>query len=89
MTGIETAGTSIYLDKRMVTAGGALVVAGGLLGFAGMAIAGTALLVAARRWVQQMEVSPRELAALRWQQAKQATMAGAQAWREAAPAVRS
>jgi uncharacterized protein (DUF1786 family) len=81
----ETSQGHVYIDKRLLTAGAALVAVGGLLGFAGMTIGGAAVLAAVRHWVKQMEVSPRERAALRWHQAKEASLAGAHAWRDAAP----
>jgi hypothetical protein len=73
----------IHINKRMLTTGAALVTVGGLLGFVGMALFGTAMYAAARDWVQHMEVSPRELAAQKWRQAKEASLAGAHAWRDA------
>lgn len=69
----------------MVAAGAGLMVIGGLIGFAGMALAGTAVAVAARHRIREMDVSPIERASLAWQQARQATLAGARAWQEAAP----
>jgi hypothetical protein len=80
--------SSAYLNKKLLTTGAGLLAIGGLLGFAGMALAGAAVLSATRQWVGQMEVSPREMAALRWRQAKQASLAGAHAWRETTAAGR-
>jgi hypothetical protein len=71
-----------HLNKRLLTTGAGLAAVGGMIGFAGMALAAVAVLTATRRYVGQMEVSPRDMAALRWRQAKHASMAGAQAWRE-------
>jgi hypothetical protein len=79
----------VYIDKRLVTAGVGLMAIGGIIGFAGMALGGAAMLAAMRQYVRDLEVSPREQAALRWRQAKEATVAGAHAWRDAAPSTRS
>jgi hypothetical protein len=59
---------------------------GSLLGLAGLAIAGTALVSAARRWVADMDTPPGELARKHWTRAKAATAAGASAWRNGTPA---
>jgi hypothetical protein len=85
MTSGETSRGPLYINKRLLTAGIALIAVGGVVGFAGMAIGGTAVLAAMRQWIRRMEVSPRDQAALKWHQAKEATLAGAQAWRGAAP----
>ena len=58
-----------------------LVGIGGLLGFTGMVLAGSALLSATRQWVNQLERPPGEIARRRWQQTKAAASAGADAWR--------
>jgi hypothetical protein len=58
-----------------------LVGIGGLLGFTGMVLVGSALLSATRQWVNQLERPPGEIARRRWQQTKAAASAGADAWR--------
>jgi hypothetical protein len=88
MTSGEISHGHVYINKRLLTAGAALVAAGGLLGFVGMTLGGTAVLSALRQWAGQLEVSPRERAAQRWHQAREASLAGAQAWRAAGPAGR-
>ena len=54
---------------------------------AGLAVGGGHLLSATRRWVNEMEVPPSELARIKWTQAKAAMSAGAQAWQNGNPAV--
>ena len=76
----------VHINKRLLVAGVGLATIGGVLGFAGMALGGAAVLAAVRDWVGQLEVSPREVAMHKWQQAKQASLAGAHAWKEAVPA---
>jgi hypothetical protein len=89
MTSGQTTPGQVYVNKRLLTAGAGLIAVGGLLGFTGMVLGGTAVLAAVRQWVRQMEVPPRERAALKWHQAKEASRAGARAWREAAPTART
>jgi hypothetical protein len=69
----------------MIT-GAALVGAGALLALAGIAVGGSHLLSATRRWVREMDVPPSELARLKWAQAKAAALAGAGAWQNGASA---
>jgi hypothetical protein len=60
--------------------GAALVGAGTLLALAGLAVGGSHLLSATRRWIREMEVPPSELAKIKWAQAKTAAAAGTAAW---------
>jgi hypothetical protein len=66
---------------------GALITAAGLMGggailaLAGLAIGGAHLISATRRWVQEMDVPPSEVAKLKWAQARTAAAAGTAAWR--------
>jgi hypothetical protein len=78
---LESNSTS-YLNKRLLTTGAGLAAIGGLIGFAGMTLAAAAIFGATRQWVGRMEVSPRDMATMRWRQARHASLAGAQAWRE-------
>jgi hypothetical protein len=73
-------------SRRIVAAGGALVGIGGLLGFTGILLLSSAVVSATRRWVSQLEPPPREIARLKWQQARAATTAGVEAWRNGSPA---
>lgn len=82
MTSYTTNG-HVRVNRRMLSSGAALVAVGGLIGFAGMAIGGLAVLAAVREYVNHMDRSPREIAAQRWRQAKSASMAGVSAWRDA------
>ncbi len=60
--------------------GAALVGAGAMIALAGLAVGGSHLFSATRRWIQEMEVPPREQARIKWAQAKTAAAAGAAAW---------
>ena len=61
--------------------GGALAGAGVLLVLAGLAVGGLHLFAATRRWIQEMDVPPSEVAKLKWAQARTAAAAGTSAWR--------
>ena len=65
----------------------AMIGAGTLIALAGLAVGGGHLLSATRRWVNEMEVPPSELAKIKWTQAKAAVSAGAQAWQDGTQAV--
>jgi hypothetical protein len=60
--------------------GAGLVAAGGLLALAGLIVGGGHLFTAIRRWVNEMDVPPSELAKLKLAQARAAASAGADAW---------
>jgi hypothetical protein len=59
----------------------ALIGAGAMLALAGLAVGGSHLISATRRWVQAMEVPPSEVAKAKWAQARTAAAAGSAAWR--------
>jgi hypothetical protein len=71
------------LNKRLLAAGAGLMAAGSMIGLAGMALAGVAVFTATRRYVGRMETSPRDLMVIKLKQAREASMAGADAWRKA------
>jgi hypothetical protein len=77
----NTSPEGMQLNRSLLVGGGVLVGIGGLLGFTGMVLVGSALLSATRQWAKQLEQPPSELARRKWQQAKVAAAAGAQAWR--------
>jgi hypothetical protein len=71
----------MQVNRSMLVGGGLLVGISGLLGFTGMVLVGSALLSATRQWVNQLEQPPSEMARRKWQQARVAASAGAEAWR--------
>jgi hypothetical protein len=75
----------VQLNRNLIVGGGVLVAFGGLLGFTGMALVTSALISAARRWVDTMEQPPSDIAKRKWQQTKAAASAGAAAWRNSPP----
>jgi hypothetical protein len=72
--------------NRGLLAGGVLLGIGGLLGFTGVVLIGSALVSMTRRRVSQMERPPREVARLKLRQAKVAASAGRDAWQKEAAA---
>ena len=85
MTDPTSNGEDIQLNRSLLVGGGVLVALGGLLGFTGMALVTSALLSAARRWVDRMEQPPSDIARRKWQQTRAAAAAGAAAWRDKPP----
>ena len=65
----------------------AMVGVGTMIVLVGLAVGGGHLLSATRRWVNEMEVPPSELARIKWTQAKAAMSAGAQAWQDGTQAI--
>jgi len=78
MTGIQISSTN---SKAMI-AGFALVATGGLVTLGGMAISGTAIFNAIRRWMIAQQEPPSAVMRRKLAQAKAATQAGASAWQD-------
>ena len=70
-----------HLDRRLLVRGGVLLGVGGLAWLAGATMTVAAVASATRRWVNEFDVPPSEIARRRWVQAKSSAAAGAQAWR--------
>jgi hypothetical protein len=89
MTEQDETAQGLGLKTGPLLAGAVLIGVGSLLGLAGLAICGAALAAAARRYVDNMEVPPGELAKQQLAKARAAASAGASAWRngEAQPAI--
>ena len=64
----------------LLITGGSLVAAGAVIALAGLAVGSSHVLLATRRWIQEMEVPPSELARIKWAQTRSAAAAGAAAW---------
>ena len=65
----------------MIT-GAALIGAGGLIALIGVAISGTAVASACRRWVRDLDVPPSQVVKHTWDQTKAAAAAGTAAWQQ-------
>ena len=75
------------LSTGLLITSAALIGAGALIALAGLAVGGSHLFSATRRWVREMEVPPREQARIKWAQARTAAAAaGAAAWQNGVPA---
>lgn len=57
-----------------------LVGVGTFIALSGLALGGSHLMAATRRWIREMEVPPSEVAKLKYAQAKAAVAAGTSAW---------
>jgi hypothetical protein len=73
---------TFQVSSRPLAIGGALMAAGAVIGLAGLTVSTTVMLMAAKRWIDQMETPPAELARQKWHQARAATQAGASAWQD-------
>jgi hypothetical protein len=81
MTTDETRSSLPELRSGPLITGAALFAAGALLALAGVAVGGSHVVAASRRWIKDMEVPPSELAKIKLAQARVAANAGAEAWR--------
>ncbi len=76
------AGSWPELESGPLIVGGVLLGIGSMLALIGLAVAGSHVAAATRRWVREMDVPPGDLAKLKWEQARTAAVAGASSWRE-------
>ncbi|MDX3458392.1 hypothetical protein PV396_41765 [Streptomyces sp. ME02-8801-2C] len=74
---------TIDIDIRLVRIGAVLTAAGAVVACAGMAVGAFAVLTAGRRMIHDMDMPRAQQVAEKWQQAKEASRAGAQAWQSA------
>jgi hypothetical protein len=81
MTDDSSPDRAFQLSTRPLIVGGVLMGVAGLIGLAGIVVAGSALAAATRDWAGRQEVPPSEMARQQWTRAKAATTAGATAWR--------
>jgi hypothetical protein len=82
VTDIEVARPALHLNRGMVVAGAVLVGVGGVLGATGILLGTFAVVNATRDWMSQLEVPPSELARRKLNQARMASVAAAEAWRQ-------
>ena len=73
---------SLQLNVPLLGAGVALLWVGGIVWLSGAAVAATALAQAAKKWMDQLDESPSEMARRRMHQLKVAASAGSKAWRD-------
>lgn len=73
---------TLHLNRGLVVAGAVLIGVGGVLGAAGILLGTYAVVNASRDWMGQLEVPPSEMARRKLQQARMASVAAADAWRQ-------
>lgn len=73
---------SPQLNRPLLGSGVVLLWVGGIVWLSGAALAAIALAQAAKRWMDQLEESPSEMARRRMHQLRVAASAGSKAWRE-------
>ncbi|HEX5119789.1 MAG TPA: hypothetical protein VFW65_31780 [Pseudonocardiaceae bacterium] len=71
------------MHRGLFIAAVVMVLAGTTVGAAGLAVAGIAVISSGRRWSRRVEMSPSDLAKLKWVQARASVGAVADAWRDA------
>jgi hypothetical protein len=81
MTNTEKPRSGLQFNTPILITAAALVGFGSVLGGTGLALAMGELVAVTRRWMRYKDVTPRELARQTLAQAKAATAAGADAWR--------
>jgi hypothetical protein len=81
MTEGELRSAPFQENSRLLITGAVLAGVGSLLGLAGLTLSMGALAGATRRWINEVQIPPSELARQQWARAKAATTAGASAWR--------
>ena len=77
----------LEFNAEQIRAGAILFGIGGVIAFAGAALAGLAVASAFQRRVQQMGVPPTELARQHWSAVKHATTTGVGVWLKEQPGV--
>ena len=70
------------LPRELLAVAAVLIGVGSALGLAGLATGAAALATAGRRWYRRADLSPGELARLKWEQTKAVAAESGGAWRE-------
>jgi hypothetical protein len=81
----KDSGSNVELDVRMLQIGGVIGGTGIMLFWAGCTVVGVALTKAVRSWMGGLDKTPGAMAGDKYQQAKNASNAAMQAWREGRP----
>jgi hypothetical protein len=79
--GNQSTGAWPQLSSGPLITGGVFIGVGAVVAFVGLAIAGSHVAAATRRWIDELETPPGQLARLKWEQAKSAAASGANTWR--------
>ena len=86
MTEMEERSNMPQIQTGPLIIGGVLVGVGAMLVMAGIAVGSAHVLAATRRWINEMETPPSEIARQKWAQARAAAAAGTAAWQNGLPA---
>jgi len=78
----ERPSVTLPFNRTLLVTGAALIASGGLLAAAGVVCATYVGVTAARAWSRQLPTPPNELARRKLTQARAASEAAAQAWRD-------
>jgi hypothetical protein len=70
------------VNTSLLRGGAVLFGIGACVALAGATLSALTLVDATRRWIQELDESPREMAHRRWEQGRSALAAGAGVWRE-------
>jgi hypothetical protein len=73
---------ALNVNRNLLSSGVVLLCVGGVLWATGAALSSAALAQAAKRWVDQLDESPSEMALRRIDQLRAAASAGSNAWRQ-------
>ena len=87
MNDVESRSSGPQFQAAPLIISAVLVGAGTLIVLAGLAVGGSHLAIATRKWVNEMETAPSEMARIKWTQAKVAMSAGPQAWQNGSQVV--
>lgn len=79
--GNQSTGTWPQLSSGPLITGGVFIGVGAVVALMGLAIVGSHLAAATRRWIAELEIPPGQLAKLKWEQTKSAAASGASTWR--------
>lgn len=77
----QATGAWPQLESGPLVVGGVLIGVGAVVALVGVAVAVSHVVAATRRWADDLETPPGQLARLKWEQAKSAASAGADTWR--------
>ncbi len=77
-----TSRRTLELNVPLLGSGVVLLWVGGVVWLTGAAVAASALAQAAKKWIDQLDESPSEMARRRMHQLKVAASAGSKAWRD-------
>jgi len=81
----NTSDSRVDVDMRMLEIGGVIAGVGIMLFWAGGTVAGVAVTKALRSWMSGLDRSPGAMAGDKYHQARNASNAALQAWRDARP----